>query len=75
MKTIYIAQTFKKAGRRLVEDQRREFPREDDARRWAESRMGSMLGVSVVKVEGEPEFDYWDEPVVVFSHGDTPELP
>ena len=33
----------------------------------------SSLGVVVLQVEGDPEFDDWSEPKVLATHGEVPE--
>lgn len=71
-KTIYCVQPFWRNGKRHEPGPARQFSGEDKARAEGERLAGSAPGVVVLKVEGWPEADCWDDPVILATHGDVP---
>lgn len=70
--TIYCVQTFAGKGGYQVRARLHQFGSEHEAR-----ELGAVLGrkgkgVMVFRVSGEPDFDWWDEPVVLERYGCLP---
>lgn len=72
-KTIYCAQPFWRRQGRLEAGVVHEFHTSDRAMTGGEILAGSADGVAVFSLTGEPDVDYWDEPVMIAVFGDAPE--
>ncbi|SPU44802.1 Uncharacterised protein [Brevundimonas diminuta] len=73
MQTIYRVQTYRRQGRRLEAGQMHQFADEAAARAAGISLSGKAAGVVVYAISGEPEADFWDEPMLLSRHGVAPE--
>lgn len=73
VKTVYCVQTFTGQKGRSEKGKLRQFASEPDAIDAGRGLADRASGVLVYKVMGEPDFDWWDEPVVIESHGRVPE--
>lgn len=71
-KTIYCAQAFWRREGGLVAGEVRQFLNEDRARQGGEILLSGADGVAVFSVEGHPDEDFWDDPVLILLLGDTP---
>ena len=69
MVTVFRVQPYWRNGRRLEPSRPEEFLAEREARRAAERLFRSCAGVAIYAVQGEPEFDYWAEPIVIARLG------
>lgn len=72
-KTIYCAQPFWRRERGLEPGLVHQFMTEERARTGGEILAGSAAGVAVFSLTGEPDVDYWGEPVMIATFGDTPD--
>lgn len=70
--TVYCVQTYWRDRRRLNMGDLRQFMKEDEARSAGERSALRQDGVIVYALTGEPEFDYWGEPRVLATYGETP---
>lgn len=73
-KTIYCAQPFWRRESGLAAGQVHQFMTEERARAGGEILAGSADGVAVFSLTGEPDVDYWSEPVMIVTFGETPEV-
>ena len=71
--TFFTVQTVERRGKRLVTGPPRQFKTAAEALRTGERQSASSLGVVVLQVEGDPEFEDWSEPKVLATHGEVPE--
>ena len=71
--TFFTVQSVDRRGKRLVTGQPRQFKTAEEALRVGRRQAAISLGVVVLQVEGDPEFDDWSEPVVLETHGEVPE--
>jgi hypothetical protein len=74
-KTIYCAQPFWRRGNDLAAGQVHQFMTEEWARAGGKILAGSADGVAVFSLTGEPDVDYWGEPVMIVAFGETPQVP
>jgi hypothetical protein len=74
MKTIYCAQAFWRRDGRLYGGPVHQFLTADRAVQGGEILAGSADGAAVFTLTGEPDVDYWDEPVILMTIGDAPQL-
>lgn len=58
----------------MEKGQLRQFGCPDQALSAGRALSSRMPGVLVYQVSGSPKVDYWEEPVVLAAHGDTPQL-
>ena len=72
--TVYCVQSFWRDRRKLAAGRLRQFKNEADARMAGESASRRDAGVIVFAITGNPEADYWDEPRLLASYGDVPDL-
>ena len=72
IRTIYCVQTFAGARGRQEKGRLTQFAAETDALELAGAMRDRVAGLIVYRVSGEPEFDWWDEPVVLERHGRVP---
>lgn len=70
--TIYCVQTYWKDRRRLNMGDLRQFKDEGMARSSADRASKRQDGVVLYAITGDPDVDFWDEPVVLAAHGETP---
>jgi len=73
-KTIYCAQAFWARGHRLVGGEVYRFHTEERARRGAEALLTGNAGVAIFSVQGHPDEDLWEEPVMLETFGAVPPL-
>lgn len=73
-KTIYCAQAFWRRGGRLVGGEVHRFTNRERAESGGEILLTGADGVAVFSVEGHPDEDLWDEPVLLGLWGDAPGL-
>lgn len=73
-KTIYCAQPFWRRDRGLEPGLVHQFMTEERARAGGEILAGSAAGVAVFSLTGEPDVDYWGEPILIQIFGETPTL-
>lgn len=71
-KTIYLTQTFWRSGKRLEPGQQRQHLNEDRAREEGRRIAKAASGVVVFSVDGYPDEDYWEDPVVLETIGAVP---
>lgn len=71
-KTIYCAQAFWSRDQQLVGGVVHQFMTEERARAGGEILAGSAHGAAVFSLTGEPDVDFWDEPVLIQTFGQTP---
>lgn len=58
----------------MEKGQLRQFGCPDQALSAGRALSSRMPGVLVYRVSGSPKVDYWEEPIVLAAHGDTPQL-
>lgn len=71
-KTIYCAQPFWRRQGRLEAGPAHQFLTEERAMIGGEILAGSADGAAVFSLTGEPDVDFWDEPVIIATFGDAP---
>lgn len=71
-RTLYLTQTFWRSGKRLEPGQQRQHRNADHAHQQAHRLAQTASGVIVFSVEGYPDEDYWEEPVVLERIGAVP---
>lgn len=72
VKTVYCVQTFSGQKGRSERGRLRQYANEPDALRAGRGLKEHASGVVIFSVTGEPDFDWWDDPVVIESHGRVP---
>ena len=73
--TIFCVQPFWRAGpNKLAHGELRQFDREPAALRAGEATARRVGGALVYSVEGDPEFQQWEKPRLLASHGEVPEI-
>lgn len=72
--TVYCVETFWRNKGHMEKGQLRQFGCPDQALSAGRALSSRMPGVLVYRVSGSPKVDYWEEPVVLAAHGDTPGL-
>ena len=70
--TIYCVQTYWKDWRRLNTGDLRQFKEEIKAKAHAERASRRQDGVILYAVDGDPLLDFWGEPRVLATYGETP---
>lgn len=73
-KTIYCAQGFWERGGRLVGGEVYQFSTEERARLGADALMTGCDGVAVFSLEGHPDTDVWEDPVMIDCVGAVPAM-
>lgn len=73
LRTVFCVQTFSKKGRALATGPLRQYGSGAEALQKGEDLQSRNAGVLVYSVEGDPAFDYWDEPKVLASYGQVPQ--
>lgn len=68
-KTIYGVQPYWHDGRRLARGLPEQFRSRDEADKAAERLYMNHAGVLIYSVTGNPEFDTWGEPRVLWTIG------
>lgn len=71
-KTIYCAQAFWRQNGRLQAGPVHQFMTAERALAGGEILARSCAGAAVYSLTGEPDTDFWDEPVILARHGDAP---
>lgn len=71
-KTIYCAQAFWRRNGLLIGGEVRQFLNEDRARQGGEILLTGADGVAVFSMEGHPDEDLWEEPVIIQTFGQVP---
>ena len=74
MKTIYAVTTFWRDSRKrgVQPGATHHAKSEDEARQLGAALSKRAGGVVVLRVVGNPEADYWEEPEILARHGDAP---
>lgn len=72
--TVYCVETFWRNKGRVEKGQLLQFGCPDQALSAGRALSSRMPGVLVYRVSGSPKVDYWEEPVVMATHGDTPQF-
>lgn len=70
---FYNVQAFERIKGKLRQGRLRQFKTEAEATRMGDVLLSKVAGVLVFKIEGNPEADDWDEPVLIAQHGDVPD--
>lgn len=73
-KTIYCAQAFWWRSHGLEGGEVYQFRTSERALAGGEILSRSAPGVAVFSLTGEPDVDYWDEPILLWSIGSVPRL-
>lgn len=71
-KTIYCAQAFWLRRGQLIGGEVYRFLNEERARRGAEALFTGNQGVAVFSLDGYPDTDVWEDPVMIETRGFTP---
>jgi hypothetical protein len=71
LKTVFLVQPYWFDGRRLARGPVEQYRTLAEARRAAERLYLNHAGVEVFSVSGNPEFDAWRDPEVVWAVGKT----
>lgn len=71
-KTIYCAQPFWHRERGLAPGLVHQFMTEERAVAGGQILAGGAAGVAVFSLTGDPDVDYWGEPVLIATIGVTP---
>jgi len=72
-KTIYCAQPFWMRQGRLEAGTLHQFLNEERARAGGLILAQGADGAAVFSLTGEPDVDFWDQPVVIWSAGHVPD--
>lgn len=70
--TVYCVETFWRDRGHMAKGQLRQFGREDEALEAGRLLGGRMPGVLVYQMRGSPKADFWEDPVILATHGDVP---
>ncbi|SER36389.1 Protein of unknown function [Faunimonas pinastri] len=70
--TLFISQTFRREGGRLVADPQKTHPTAEAAIATAERLGARKAGAVALGLTGSMEGESWDEPEVLFRTGDLP---
>lgn len=71
-KTVYIAQAFHWIDGQLVPGEFFQYARPERAAAAGERLAGSAPGVAVFSLDGHPDTDAWEDPVILARYGDAP---
>lgn len=71
-KTVYCAQPFWRQGRSLAPGETLQFMTADRAITGGEILAKGAAGVAVFSLTGEPDVNYWGEPVLLWTTGEVP---
>lgn len=72
VKTIYCAQAFWWREGQLLGGQVHQFLNAERASEGGEALFTGADGVAVFSVEGHPDIDLWEHPVMLRTFGDVP---
>jgi hypothetical protein len=72
-RAVFCVQCYAGLDGPLVKGRLWQFGAEDEARQAGELLKGRVAGFVMFKVEGEPDFGFWDEPVVLDTYGRVPD--
>jgi hypothetical protein len=72
--TVYCVQSFWRDRHKLSAGRLRQYRDRDVALTAARALRVRDAGVVVFSVRGNPEADYWEEPRLLATFGETPEL-
>lgn len=72
--THFVVQGFRKMGKRVVADEPKMARDEAHCLRLAEQASASRAGVIAFSRTGDLDTMDFDEPVILATHGDVPEL-
>lgn len=73
-KTIYCAQAFWWRDGRLLGGQVHQFLDADRARLGGEALSTGADGVAVFSVDGHPDIDLWEDPIMLDTFGHVPSV-
>lgn len=73
-KTIYCAQGFWLRGGRLSGGEVYQFSTEERARLGADALLTGCDGVAVFSLDGYPDTDLWEDPVMIARFGEVPAM-
>ena len=72
--THYVAQSYQKRGKRLVADEPKIAADERQCLRMAEAAAGRRHAVIAFSRTGDADTGDFDDPVILATHGDVPEV-
>lgn len=72
--THYVVQSYRKVGRKLVPDEPRVVKDEQECRRAAEATAARRPAVIAFSRTGDADTGDFDDPVILETHGDVPEM-
>lgn len=73
--THYVVQSYHKRGKRLVADEPKIAADERQCLRMAEAAAGRRHAVIAFSRTGDADTGDFDDPVILATHGDVPEVP
>jgi hypothetical protein len=71
-RTIFVVQPYVRAPSGVAKGHVRRLLSRDAAIRAARAYRGAALGVAVYSVTGNPDADFWREPVLIARSGQVP---
>lgn len=72
MQTIFCVQTFWRQGFKMEPGQLHQFADEQEARAVGKRLSARRPGVVVYSVRGQPEEDFWSDPLIIARYGEAP---
>lgn len=72
--THYVVQSYRKLGKRLVPDEPRVVKDERECLRVAEQTASRRAAVIAFARTGDADTGDFDDPVILATHGDVPEM-
>jgi hypothetical protein len=72
--THYVVQCYRKMGKRLVADEPRVVKDERECLRVAEATASRRAAVIAFSRTGDADTGDFDDPVILATHGDVPEV-
>jgi hypothetical protein len=70
--TLYFVQAYGARGRKLTMGALRQVDRAEKAMRLGRRLSRKAEGAIAYRIRGEPELDWWEDPVVLARFGRTP---
>lgn len=74
LRTVYCVQDYAKDGEGFVRGRLREFGSMSEALDAMARRRVKRGGMVAFYVEGEPDFEWWSDPMVLASVGNVPKI-
>lgn len=72
--THYVVQSYRKSGKRLIADEPRVVKDERECIRVAEATAARRPAVIAFSRTGDADTGDFDDPVILATHGDVPEM-